>query len=254
MPTSDNPIAKPQPLSTDALEAYWTMADAIAQTTHYMVTLFDTYSKKHLYISKKRDLRLNGFNEIIMQQDFEWHINRFLDEERTKLRVAHKSLKPILAHIDSEERKQLTMVQNHHYLLPNNRKVLVYKRISTITFNSDGTPRIVMALFSLSQQQDGLFWMLNNPMRKEYHTYNFADKQWEKHAYEQLTDNEIHMIMLSRQGHGIGNIATIMNKSTDTVKGYRKAVFDKLNVTNIQSAIVRILDYKLFEYQSNSGE
>ncbi len=254
MPTSDNPIAKPQPLSNDVLEAYCAMADSIAKTTHYAVSLYDTAVQKYIHISESTNWIRTRYKEMALQHQSELHTKSIPYKEMQMLNMAHKSLVPIVDRIDIKERKKIYLIQNNHYTIHEQKNVLCSKKISALTFNSDGTPRIVMTLYLFTNQQEGLFCLLNNTLKKEYHIYNFLRNRWERHSYTQLSHNEFQMLMLSNSGKSISDIATIMHKSTDTVKGYRKAVFDKMNVTNIQGAIVRALDYKLFAYPSNDSQ
>ncbi|WP_242401590.1 response regulator transcription factor [Porphyromonas macacae] len=45
------------------------------------------------------------------------------------------------------------------------------------------------------------------------------------------------MIRLANQGFSVSEIAREINRSEDSVKGYRKSLFVKLGVTNISEAI-----------------
>ena len=240
-----------QPLPSAMMEAYIAMADALANSIHQTVSLFDTSTMKIIYISPTPDSRQNKYRELALRQSLDIYRDSIPDEERRWLRMAHEQLHPIVARMGAEERKHASLTQYHHYILHDGRKVLVRRTISTVHRNSDGSPRILLTLHTLTVQHDGLFAMLNNPAKKEYHTYNFATHQWEKHCYASLTDNEIQMLKLSNQGYSVKAIADAMHKSTETVKGYRKAVFDKLNVGNIQGAIHLALHLKLIEYRND---
>lgn len=238
-----------QPLPSAMMEAYIAMADALANSIHQTVSLFDTSTMKFIYISPTFNSRQNKYRELALRQSFDIYRDSIPDEERQWLHMAHQHLQPIVARMGAEERKYVSMTLYYHYLLHD--KVLVRRTISTVHCNSDGSPRILLTLHTLTVQHDGLFAMLNNPAKKEYHTYNFATLQWEKHCYASLTDNEIQMLKLSNQGYSVEAIADAMHKSTETVKGYRKAVFDKLNVANIQGAIHLALHLKLIEYRND---
>lgn len=226
-----------QPLPSAMMEAYIAMADALANSIHQTVSLFDTSTMKIIYISPTPDSRQNKYRELALRQSLDIYRDSIPDEERQWLYMAQQHLQPIVARMGAEERKHASLTQYHHYILHDGRKVLIRRTISTVHRNSDGSPRILLTLHTLTLQHDGLFAMLNNPAKKEYYTHDFATHQWEKHCYASLTDNEIQMLMLSNQGYSVEAIADAMNKSTETVKGYRKAVFDKLNVANIQGAI-----------------
>ena len=62
-------------------------------------------------------------------------------------------------------------------------------------------------------------------------------RRWKEGEEDVLTDMEKAIISYSNRGMTIGEIADRLCKAVDTVKGYRKVLFQKLDVTNISEAI-----------------
>lgn len=60
-----------------------------------------------------------------------------------------------------------------------------------------------------------------------------------------LSEQEKAVISLAHQGLSVGEIAQIIHRSEDSVKAYRKALFLKLEVSNITEAIAVATSRKL---------
>lgn len=60
-----------------------------------------------------------------------------------------------------------------------------------------------------------------------------------------LTDGEKDVLTLSIQGFTMSEIADRICLSPDTIKKYRKRIFEKLNVRNISEAIVAATNSRL---------
>jgi len=60
-----------------------------------------------------------------------------------------------------------------------------------------------------------------------------------------LTETERDILRLSSQGYTMDEIATMLCKSIDTIKTYKKRLFAKLEVRSIAEALSYATNYKL---------
>ncbi len=79
----------------------------------------------------------------------------------------------------------------------------------------------------------------------EYFEYNRLTRRWDKRSMPTLTEGEKSVITLSIQGYTMSEIADKMCLSLDTIKKYRKHLFEKLGVRNISEAIIAATNNKL---------
>lgn len=80
---------------------------------------------------------------------------------------------------------------------------------------------------------------------KEHWTFNMQSKKWKKMLRPELKDIERDVLKLSAMGYTMNDIANEINRSFDTVKSYRKSLFEKLNVQNIAEAISYAKNHRL---------
>jgi len=75
--------------------------------------------------------------------------------------------------------------------------------------------------------------------------YSFSSHKWEEKQGITLTNDEKDVLILSAEGFSTSEIAETMCKSLDSVKYYRRRLFEKLEVGNITEAVSRATIYKL---------
>ena len=79
----------------------------------------------------------------------------------------------------------------------------------------------------------------------EFFEYNISSRHWNRRQMPTLSDGEKSVLTLSIQGYTMSEIADKICLSPDTIKKYRKRIFEKLDVRNISEAIVAATNNKL---------
>ncbi|MDE7462409.1 MAG: helix-turn-helix transcriptional regulator [Muribaculaceae bacterium] len=79
----------------------------------------------------------------------------------------------------------------------------------------------------------------------DFFEYNRITRRWDKRSIPTLSDGEKTVITLSIQGYTMTEIGDKMCLSPETIKKYRKQIFDKLGVRNISEAIIAATNSKL---------
>lgn len=80
----------------------------------------------------------------------------------------------------------------------------------------------------------------------EYSVYAFENHRWNRIKERlELTEDERMMLHLSARGYTMNQIGEKMFRSVDTVKMYRRHVFNKLGVSNISEAIAYAFSFNL---------
>ena len=78
-----------------------------------------------------------------------------------------------------------------------------------------------------------------------YYCFNFNKHQWEKKCVPVLTDNERLVIEHTAQGFTAEEIAVKMCKSLDTIKTYKRQLFQKLDLDNISEALMHSINHEM---------
>jgi DNA-binding NarL/FixJ family response regulator len=71
------------------------------------------------------------------------------------------------------------------------------------------------------------------------------DKAWRKSEKPKLTKREIEVLQLHAQGLSISEIAEKVSVTPDTVKYYRRQIFDRFNVSSTVEALSYAVNSKI---------
>ncbi|RYD68960.1 MAG: LuxR family transcriptional regulator, partial [Sphingobacteriales bacterium] len=74
---------------------------------------------------------------------------------------------------------------------------------------------------------------------------NLEQRVWQKSLKPKLTERELEVLRLYAQGLTINQIADKIFVSPDTVKYYRRRIFENFRVTNIVEALAYAVNNKL---------
>lgn len=100
------------------------------------------------------------------------------------------------------------------------------------------------AVCAISIGSDDIFTpiLLKHNLQK---CFTLENGLWNIQELPKLSDVEKKIIILSSRGYTISELSTILMKSTDTIKSYRRSLFEKLNAKNIVQAISIAQNYQL---------
>ena len=142
------------------------------------------------------------------------------------------------------DKKHFTISFNCDILTKNKAlKVTVNHKFIPFITDSDGKTTHIMGVFFPGNiaQKNTLVARNENEGKR----WIYENGKWENAAYMELSDMEKIIMTYSIKGMSIKMIARNIGKSEDTVKKYRKAIFTKLGVHNIDEAITIILTHKM---------
>ena len=228
--------------------------DAIINTTRAIsralcqcVYLIDFHKNGILYVSDNPlflcghttdDFKNNGYS--ILDQ----HIS---EEERTRLLEINNQCFPFFENnIPQKDKSKCYFTYDFHLTLKGKKKVLINHKLTPILLTGDGKIWIAMCIVSLSSRTTSRDLEIHIEGMPQYWKYNLKKHKWEKVEMIQLKEEEKLVLQLSSQGYTMSDIAGIMCKSIDTIKSYKRALFNKIGTKNLIGALNYARLYKLF--------
>lgn len=110
-------------------------------------------------------------------------------------------------------------------------------KIALLDVNHSDEPQLLLGLIVPAVYPHAVVALANIAGTDSHYWYDIDAGKWEKVSPLKLTPAEIMMLRLSMQGYSHEQIAQILNKTSHTIKYYRRCIFDKLGVNNIAQAI-----------------
>lgn len=187
------------------------------------------------YSSFSKDASRNGVDPV-------W--DSIPDEERDRLGQRIAAIHSFIVNeIPLSDRHDIIVLEDFHVRLMGIR-ILVTQKFIPIEIDDQGNLKA------------GLFIITPSANRSYGHLVLFHDnRMWEYDHRRQslkekeriiISDCEMKMMLLSRQGYTVDTIAETLHLSTDTIKALRKRVYKKLRVDNLQRALALMDNYSLW--------
>lgn len=228
--------------ASNTKDYYIEMAKAFAALSYQGVYIVDLDTNKFVFSSDYQLLRC-GLSEEEMHEKGLEHFSCLIPNDETEIL---KNIKTIItssyAEIPLEYKKQLIIFLNFHINIEK-RFVMICHKLHLIDFDEKGESRYLIGLVSPSVHRDEPVIMAGIAGTDYAFRYLSESKSWEPLTLVHLSNDEITMLRLTMQGYSLEEIGSLMFKSVETIKFYRRQVFSKLNVNNISEAIAYATHY-----------
>ena len=220
------------------LQPYIDSAKAFARVSYKSLYIIDYNRMNFLYVSDN-PLFLCGENvETVQQEGYDFYYNHVPEEDLEFLTQVNRAGFEFFKGVAVSERSQYTISYNFRITQKESReKILINHQITPLKLDSMGNVWLALCLVSLAPTQEvGIAYMTavnSNSM------WQFSLKSGRLKQIDSIVLNEYEkaVVRLANQGLSVGDIANEINRSEDSVKGYRKTLFQKLGVGNISEAI-----------------
>ncbi len=220
------------------------MAKAFARMSHYGVYLLDKVSGKFLYVSENTLLRCGMEEEMFTECGVEVMENLLSEHDRDLMHNAFDTAAEKYKEIPNDQKPNFVAYFNFHTLYQN-RPMMVTHKLSVLADDKHGRPYLVLGLVTPSIHDHAGSILVRLTGTDKVYRYIPENRSWETEKQVKLTENELTMLRLTIQGHSLEVIGRMMFKSTESVKYYRRQVYEKLGVKNISEALAYVADYGL---------
>lgn len=219
------------------------LIDAFAQSTYKSVYVWDCLEESFRYVSPLMAMRFGKTSEELLEGGTETCKEILFEEELEILRCVPLGERQ-LEEMGLQGRCDYSVSCDLHVRQGGGKRLATF-RFVPFALDACGKVRLALCTISLSVGKDAGNAILLEDGMSHYWRYDFKKGCWNKKTKPVLTDLEKDVLVLSANGLTLSDIAAMVHKSLDTVKTYRRALFRKLDVTNISSAITCAVNYRL---------
>lgn len=222
----------------DDLQPYIDSARAFAQITYKSIYIIDYNRMNFLYVSDNPLFLCGEDVDKVQREGYNFYYQHVPEEDLEFLTQINKAGFDFFKGIAVSERTQYTISYNFRITQKESKeKILINHQITPLKLDSMGNIWLSLCLVSLAPTQE--IGIAQITALKSNTTWQFSLKngRWKQLENIVLTEQEKAVIRLANQGLSVGEIASEIHRSEDSVKGYRKSLFQKLRVGNISEAI-----------------
>ncbi|MFI3297532.1 MAG: helix-turn-helix transcriptional regulator [bacterium] len=224
-------------LLTDTVEAF-------ARSTYKPIYIIDYFRKDFLYISDNLPYLLGITKEEIKKLGYNIYTSCIPKEEQDMLTEINSAGFIFFENLPVEERKKWIINYDFHVLNGKNKR-LINHSITPIYLTKEGRVRLSLCTIALSANKNPGNIKMKKIGSNTHYEYSLSTHEWNKKQEQELSQDEKNMLILSAQGYTMTEISEMMYKSIDSIKYYKRRIFEKFNVKNITGALAYAINYKM---------
>lgn len=220
------------------------MFDAVSRTTYQSMYIIDYYKKNFLYVSSN-PLFLCGYtSEEVKELGYMFYINHVPLKEQNMLTEINKSGFNFFDKIPIYDRNDYSISYDFH-IVTGKKEMLVNHKLTPLLLTKDGRIWLAACIVSLSSHNTPGHIELRKSGMTQYWEYSLEKHCWIENKGITLSEKEKDILSLSAQGYTMNEIADKLCLAIDTIKFYKRKLFEKLEVKNITEALSFVTNYKL---------
>ena len=241
---SDNEVKLPEELDYARVGEYISSAEAFSRSTYQSVYIIDYFKRNFLYVSPNPMFLCGLSPEEMKELGYRFYLEYVPEDEQSLLLDLNRAGFAFQSNIPVDERKDW-YIQYDFHILNAGHPILINHKLTPIALTSDGRIWLALCVVSASTHTIPGHIRIHRVGSPEYFEYNRVTRRWDKRSMPTLTDGEKEVIALSIQGYTMMEIGDRMCLSPETIKKYRKQIFEKLEVRNITEAIISATNNRL---------
>ncbi len=210
--------------------------DAMANATYQSIYVIDYFKRKFLHVASN-PLFLGGHTAQKMKEmGYQFYIEHVPEAEQAMLLEINTEGFKKFNSIPLDERKGYFISYDFHIVDGENR-FLINHKMTPFALADDGRLWLSMCVVSLSSHSEPGHIELRKKGASTYWEYSLDHHRWITKETVKLRPQEKQVLILSAQGLTVAQIADKMNRSVDTIKTYKRVMFERMGTRSITEAL-----------------
>ncbi|NSL85278.1 response regulator transcription factor [Chitinophaga solisilvae] len=228
-----NHLGKQPEQQQDYLEA----VKAIARLTYESLYIIDYADMSFEYVSDN-PLFLCGYTAAeVLQSGYDFYFRHVPEPDLELLNIINETGFNFFKTLPVAERKELSITYDFHLISKDGKPVLINHKLTPLLMTPDGNMWKALCIVSISHHQTAGHARIYRQHSADVWKLDVKQRRWRKSRKPALTERETAVLRLHAQGLTISQIAEKLFVSPDTVKYYRRRIFERLEVNSIVEAL-----------------
>ncbi|GGH61578.1 DNA-binding CsgD family transcriptional regulator [Filimonas zeae] len=224
---------------------YLAVVEAMARLTYESIYVID-YSRMGFEYVSDNPLFLCGYPAAeVLSMGYEFYFKNVPEEDLELLGTINEAGFDFYEKIDADERKQYSITYDFHLVNKEGNRTLINHKLTPLFLNSEKKMWKAMCIVSMSHHQQAGNARIYRYGSDEMWELDIKKRSWQKLEKPELTQREKDVLRLHAQGLTINQIAEKLFVVPDTVKYYRRQIFERLQVNNIVEALAYAVNSRI---------
>ncbi len=216
------------------------MLQTLATLGNSGVSVFDLCKKSHLFYSPNFGSLLGYDSRLILEKGSDFWDSKIHPDDFIALMENGISLLKLFFQFSSDEKSNYKLINEYRILNAENNFVRIFEQHQALELDKYGNIWLTLSIIDLSPNQDNTedFKSLLHNFRTGNIIPFTDDKRNVENIGVALSNREIQILKLVKEGLLSKEISTNLNISLHTVNTHRQRVLEKLGANNSMEAVI----------------
>lgn len=228
-----------------ALNNYLEVVKAFSKLTYQSIYIIDYAQMRFEYVSPN-PLFLCGYTpDEVLNLGYNFYAKIVSEKDLKLLYLINEVGFNFFEKLPAEEKKKYSISYDFQIRHKTGKPTLINHKLTPIFLTTGGKMWKAMCLISISHNQTSGNVVIHKQNSDDIWELDIKSLAWVRSAKAQLNERELEVLRLYAQGLTINQIADKIFVSPDTVKYYRRRIFENFKVSNIVEALSYAVDNRL---------
>ncbi len=234
-----------EPELYQSVDSHIATLKAVSRLSYKSFYIIDYYKQNFLYVSDN-PLFLAGYSmDEVRMLGFNFYIQTLTPEDLQKLININRAGFAFLYRYQQADWMRYMISYNLQLYTAKKEQLLVNHQLTPLRISPDGHLWLAVCAVSLPTTLEAHDAYITCTETSKRYALKSNHHEWIELDSIELKKEEQMVIRLASQGYSTNAMASTMYKSINTIKKYRKDLFEKLGVSTINEAITYATLYKL---------
>lgn len=216
---------------------YLEVVKSFARLTHTSLYIIDYETMGFEYVSDN-PLFLCGFSpQQVQEWGYEFYFRQVPEEDLKLLETINELGFDLFEKFSINEKKGCHITYDFHLVNESGKVVLINHKLTPLFLTREEKVWKAMCLVSLSPHQQAGNVAIHIQDSGDVWQLDLTTRIWRRTAKPRLSDRALEVLRLYSQGLTINQIGDRLCISADTVKYYRRQIFESFDVNNMVEAL-----------------
>jgi len=224
---------------------YLEVVQSFSRLTYESIYVIDYEKMAFEYVSEN-PLFLCGYAAPeVLAMGYAFYFKNVPEKDLELLNRINEAGFDFFAKLPGQDKKQYSITYDFHLVNQEGKPVLINHRLTPLFLTGEGRIWKAMCLVSISSHKSAGNVYIHKQGTDDTWELSITNGVWRKSEKPKLSKREIEILQLYAQGLTINQIADKIFVSSDTVKYYRRRIFERLGVSNVVEALSYTVNNKI---------
>lgn len=224
---------------------YLEAVKSFARLTYESIYVIDYEKMAFEYVSEN-PLFLCGYSsEEVLAMGYDFYFKNVPEKDLELLNQINEAGFDFFKKLPGNTKKLYSITYDFHLVNQDGKHILINHKLTPLFLTSAKKMWKSMCIVSISHHKNAGNVYIHKQGTDETWELNAENNVWRKSEKPKLTKRELEVLRLHAQGFTINQIAEKIFVSSDTVKYYRRRIFERLGVSNIVEALSYAVNNKI---------